>query len=222
MRPLARWRLLLAGMSSVALIAIFCAIVVSTVQLGSGAAKAGKPELQGPQQKNDWAQEAMQRWLNPGSAQPPKHVVDLQPDDWEWSETRTMHADSGRAHINAGSDKSEEEVPGVIQEWSEVATAKAVIKELKYFGGSAKEPTGQLDHIQILFTSDWAAVFYFSDKAHFKLPIVFMLDGLIMHKHYNDKLGWLPVPGKKKAYYSIKPRAEFKKGLQGIMDKKDR
>mmetsp|Transcript_107019 Transcript_107019/g.207397 ORF Transcript_107019/g.207397 Transcript_107019/m.207397 type:complete len:151 (-) Transcript_107019:327-779(-) len=55
-RPLARRRLFLAGMSCVALIASFCAIVVSTAQLGSGAAKAGKPELQGPQQHNAWAQ----------------------------------------------------------------------------------------------------------------------------------------------------------------------
>ena len=221
MRPLARWRLLLAGMSSVALIAVFCAIVVSTAQLGSGAAKAGKPELQGPQQNNAWAQDAIQRWLNPDSAQPPKHVVDFQPDYWEWGETRTLHADSSTvAHINAGADKSEE-VPGVIQEWTEVATAKAVIKELKYVGGSAKDPTGVLDHIQLLFTSDWAAVYFFSDKDK-DAPLVFMLDGLIMHKHYNDKLKCLPVPGKKKAYYMIKPRSEFPKGIKAIMDKKDR
>ena len=160
MRPLARWRLLLAGMSSVALIAIFCAIVVSTAQLGSGAAKAGKPELQEPQQNNAWAQEAIQRWLDPGSAQPPKHVVDFQPDDWEVSEVRTLHPDSGTARINAGSDKSEE-IPGVIQEWTEVDTAKAIIKETKYFGGSAKDPTGSLYHIQMLFTHTWGDVYFF-------------------------------------------------------------
>ena len=155
-QPLARWQLLLAGMSSVALIAIFCAIVVSTAQLGSGAANAGKPELQEPQQNNAWAQEAIQRWLDPKSAQPPKRVVDFQPDDWEYGEVRALHADSGTARINAGSDKSEE-VPGVIQEWTEMGTAKAVIKELKYFGGSAKEPTGQLDHFQCMCDSEWGA-----------------------------------------------------------------
>ena len=212
MRPTARWRLLLAGMSGVALLVSLCAIWVSNAQLGSGAAKPEKPEL------SAGAQETIQRWLDTGSAQPPKHVVDFQPDDWEWSDVRTLHAGSGTARINAGSDKSEE-VHGIIQEWSEVETAKQVIKEIKYIGGSAKDCTGELDHVQMLFTNTWGAVYFFSEKDK-DAPLVFMLDGLIMHKHYNDKLEWLPIPGNKKAYYTIQQRCYLPKEIRDLMDKK--
>lgn len=218
MQPMTRGRLLFAGMSCVALVVGSCALVLSTTQLGSGAAKPGKPEFQPGLHYSAWAQEAIQRWLDPGLAHPPKHVLDFQLDDWEWSEELTLQADTGTARINAGSDKSAE-VQGVIQEWSEDGTAKEVMKEMKYCGAVAKDPTGELDHIQLLFTSDWAAVYHFSDKEA-DAPLIFMLDGLIMHKHYNDKLDWLPLPGKKKAFYAIKPRSEMPKGIQSIMDKK--
>jgi len=219
MRPMTRGRLLFAGMLCVALVVGSCALVLSTTQLASGAAKPGKPEFQQGLHHSLGAQEAIQRWLDPGLAHPPKHALDFQLDDWEWSEELTLRAGTGTARINAGSDKSAE-VQGVIQEWSEDGTADTVLKEMKFVTASAKDPKGQLDHIQLLFTSDWAAVYHFSNKEEFATPLVFMLDGLIMHKHYNDKLDWLPVPGKKKAFYAIKPRSEMPKYLQSVMDKK--
>jgi len=59
--------------------------------------------------------------------------------------------------------------------------------------------------------------FIFSDSDK-NAPIVFLLDGLIVHKHHGYKLEWLPVPSGKKAYYSVKPKAEYYAGLQALMN----
>jgi len=83
--------------------------------------------------------------------------------------------------------------------------------------GRQKKPTGELDHFQCLYTADWAAFYFYSDGDK-DAPIVFLLDGIIMHKHYGDKLEWLPIPGNKKAYYSVKPKAEYSAGLQSLMN----
>jgi hypothetical protein len=212
-----RWQKLLAVATCVALLVSCVALGRATAHLGSGWVQLAQPQMpQGLQQK-EWEQAAVQRWSDLGPVHPkPGHLEELHLADWEVNDARTLHIGSGAARKQDGAEMPAE-LQGIIQTWSERETANGVIQTAKYKGGSAKQPTGELDHFQCLYTADWAAFYFFSDGDK-DAPIVFLLDGIIMHKHYGDKLEWLPIPGNKKAYYSVKPKAEYHADLQAIMN----
>lgn len=210
------WQKLLVKLACGSLLVGFFALGRATAQFGSGAAQPAQPEMPQGLQHKQWEQSAIQRWSDLGPVQPkPEHLEDIQISDWKLSDVKTLHVGKGAARNQVGAD-TPSELRNIIQTWSEQATADDVIKTAKYVGGSAKQPQGELDHFQCLYTPDWAAFYFFSDGDK-DAPIVFMLDGIIMHKHYGDKLEWLPIPGGKKAFYSVKPKAEYQANLQALM-----
>jgi len=210
------WQKLLVKLTGGALLVSFFALGRATAHFGSGAAQPAQPEMPQGLQHKQWEQSAIQRWSDLGPVQPkPEHLEDMQISDWKLTDVRTYHVRNGAARNQVGADMPAE-LRGIIQTWSEQSTAADVAKTAKFVGGSAKEPTGELDHFQCLYTPDWAAFYFFSDGDK-DAPIVFLMDGIIMHKHYDTKLEWLRIPGGKKAYYSIKPKAEYKANLQAFM-----
>jgi len=222
----ARWKLLAAG---VVLLVSCCAIM--------SFAKAEIREPSHSLRDDHWDQASTHSWFDVGHVQRPiKQLEDLELDEWEWSKAFRLHAGSGAAQNSKGADMPEK-VGGIIQKWSGMAkikggakgivqswtlhdTAAKVEKEAMTFYGKSKTPDGELDYCQILFTSDWAAIYYYSEN-HQLVPMVFLLDGLIIHQHMNQKMSW-PLPGKPKGYYMIKPRSQLSKYMQTTLDTKER
>jgi len=191
-----RWQKLLAVATCSALLVSFGALGRATAQLDFGWVQLAQTQMPQGLQHKEWEQTAIQPSSDLGPVHPkPVHLEVLHLADWKFSDACTLHVGSG-ARKQVGAEMPAE-LHGIIQTWSEQETAKGVLQTAKYKGGSAKKPTGELDHIRCLYTADWAA-FYFVSDGDKDAPIVFLLDGLIMHKHYGDKLEWLPRPRRQK------------------------
>lgn len=208
--PISRWRALLAG--------TLCALFVGVYAIG--AAKRENLAVPQGEQHKAWEQGAMQKWAGPGLAHP-EELDEIDPADWNVDDVRTLYPVTGTARVTAEQEDQFEEVHGIIQKWSEEIADDKVMKALNYHSFSASKPKGHLDHFQFLWTHDWAAQYWYSDKTQ-DAPLGCLLDSLLMHRHYKDKLDHLQLPSRKKAYYVIKPRSEFHKTAQKLFNTADK